>query len=151
MSSTFHRAGGDGVRVSRRRFVQDVTAAGGLCKSEGYSFVSGWLMGLTDASLINSIYDGGFKAMKHSNRLAGIAMATPAAALFAAAQVSAAEDSGNTVKCVGVNACKGKSSCKTASSSCKGQNSSKGQGFVAVSSKDVCEQLGGKFGGKVDS
>jgi len=84
--------------------------------------------------------------MSYSNKLTGIALATAAAAMFAAAPVSAAEGSGETVKCMGVNACEGKSSCKTANSSCKGLNSCKGQGFVAVRSKDVCEQLGGEVG-----
>lgn len=84
--------------------------------------------------------------MSYSSKLTGIALATAAAAMFAAAPVSAAENNGNTVKCMGVNACKGKSSCQTAGSSCKGQNSCKGQGFVEVRSKDVCEQLGGKTG-----
>lgn len=84
--------------------------------------------------------------MSYSNKLTGIALATAAAAMFAAAPVSAGESDGNTVKCMGVNACKGKSSCQTADSSCKGQNSCKGHGFVEVRSKDVCDQLGGEVG-----
>lgn len=84
--------------------------------------------------------------MSYSNKLTGIALATAAAAMFAATPVTAAESNGNTVKCMGVNACKGKSSCKTADSSCKGQNSCKGHGFVEVRSADVCEQLGGEIG-----
>lgn len=84
--------------------------------------------------------------MSYSNKLTGIALATAAAAMFAATPVTAAESDGNAVKCVGVNACKGMSSCKTADSSCKGQNSCKGHGFVEVRSADVCEQLGGEIG-----
>lgn len=84
--------------------------------------------------------------MSYSNKLTGIALATAAAAMFAAAPVSAAESNGSTVKCMGVNACKGHSSCQTADSSCKGLNSCKGQGFVEVRNEEVCEQLGGKIG-----
>lgn len=86
--------------------------------------------------------------MSYSSKLTGIALATAAAAMFAAAPATAAESngSGNTVKCMGVNACKGHSSCQTADSSCKGLNSCKGQGFVEVRSAETCEQLGGEVG-----
>jgi len=84
--------------------------------------------------------------MSYSNKLTGIALATAAAAMFAAAPVSAGDNGGSTVKCMGVNACKGMSSCKTADSACKGQNSCKGHGFVKIRDKETCEQLGGEVG-----
>lgn len=84
--------------------------------------------------------------MTMTNKLTGIALATAAAAMFAGAPAHAGESSGNTVKCMGVNACKGKSSCQTAESSCKGQNECKGHGFVAVS-EETCDQLGGEVKG----
>lgn len=77
--------------------------------------------------------------------LTGLALATMAATLFAAAPLSAEQQPGSaTGKCFGVNACKGKSSCKSSGHGCKSQNACKGQGFVMVS-KDACEQIGGRF------
>ncbi|KAA3620541.1 MAG: hypothetical protein DWQ08_15305 [Proteobacteria bacterium] len=76
----------------------------------------------------------------------GLAIATAAASMFAMTAPMSASASEDTVKCMGVNACKGMSSCKTASSSCKGLNSCKGQGFVAIGSKETCEQIGGTVG-----
>ncbi len=81
--------------------------------------------------------------MKAAKKLTGLALATAAAGLFAAAPMAASAAEEAKIHCVGVNACKGKSSCKTADSACKGHNSCKGAGFVSVT-KDVCDQLGGK-------
>ncbi|MBL8398383.1 MAG: hypothetical protein JNL84_09615 [Candidatus Accumulibacter sp.] len=82
-----------------------------------------------------------------SNQKTGIAIATAAAALFAAGSVVStavhAADS-TSVQCTGVNACKGKSDCKTAKSECKGMNSCKGQGWVSKGSAKECTDAGGK-------
>lgn len=81
-----------------------------------------------------------------SHKRSGLALATAAAALFAAGTVvtpvvSAAE---GQVMCAGVNSCKGSSECKTATSACAGQNSCKGHGWVHKESKQACEEAGGK-------
>jgi curli biogenesis system outer membrane secretion channel CsgG len=82
-----------------------------------------------------------------SNKMSGVAIATAAAALFAAGtliapSVSAAESA--PVHCAGINACKGQSECKTAKSDCKGMNSCKGQGWVHKASSKECTDAGGK-------
>jgi len=87
--------------------------------------------------------------MTTAKKLSGIALATAAAGLFAAASMTpavAAKHEG-MVHCLGVNACKGKSDCATASSACKGQNACKGKGFLAMSAKD-CTAKGGKVEAK---
>lgn len=78
-------------------------------------------------------------------KFAGIAMATAAAGLFAAAAIpsSAVAAEAAMVHCMGVNACKGKSDCASASNSCKGQNACKGKGFIAMTDKE-CKAKGGK-------
>lgn len=86
--------------------------------------------------------------MSKSLTLGGIALATVAAGLFAMNTPAVAGMNGNSgemVKCMGVNACKGKSDCKTAHSSCNGKNSCKGQGYVKMS-RHACEAIGGKVG-----
>ena len=81
----------------------------------------------------------------NTRKMTGIALAGMAAALFTLAPLAADKDDGKTQgKCYGVNACKGKSSCQSGGHKCKSQNACKGQGYVVVS-KEVCEQLGGKF------
>ncbi len=81
-------------------------------------------------------------------RLAGLAIAATAAALFmtgCAAPGGGTQgiDSGSLkVKCYGSNSCKGQSECKTAMSACKGQNSCKGQGFGMMTDKACVETLG---------
>ncbi len=83
--------------------------------------------------------------MISKKKLTGLAIATAAAGLFAAAtipSVSFAAEAG-MIHCTGINACKGKSDCKTADNACKGMNSCKGKGFVAMSDKD-CKEKGGK-------
>lgn len=80
----------------------------------------------------------------NAKKITGFAIASTAAAMFATAPMTASTGTHAKGQCSGVNACKGHSTCKTASSACKGQNSCKGTGWVA-SSKDVCDQLGGKF------
>ncbi len=80
-----------------------------------------------------------------NGKLTGLALATVAATLFAAAPLAADQQPGSTPgKCFGVNACKGKSSCKSPGHSCKSNNACKGQGFVMVT-KDACDQIGGRF------
>ena len=86
--------------------------------------------------------------MLNAKKVAGFAIATAAASLFAAAAVNtafAATYSKETaqVHCLGANSCKGLSDCATASSSCKGLNSCKGQGMKVLSLKD-CKAAGGK-------
>jgi len=70
--------------------------------------------------------------MTHGNRIAGMALATAAAALFIAGTgVSTADTTMPSVvksKCFGGNACKGQSECKTTTNACKGQNACKGEG-----------------------
>jgi uncharacterized membrane protein len=55
-----------------------------------------------------------------------------------------AADSGDKVKCYGVNACKGHGACAGAGNACAGKNACKGQGFVETS-KDDCAKQGGKL------
>jgi hypothetical protein len=72
-----------------------------------------------------------------AKKLAGIALATAAAGMFAvtvAGEASAAQAS--LVKCVGVNACKGQSACQSAGNSCKGLNECKGKGFLEMTQAD---------------
>lgn len=86
--------------------------------------------------------------MLTTKKIAGFAIATAAAGLFAAGAVSTASAAQHSkemakVHCLGVNACKGKSECATASSSCKGQNACKGKGMNVLSAKE-CAAKGGK-------
>jgi uncharacterized membrane protein len=87
--------------------------------------------------------------MLTTKKVAGFAIATAAAGLFAvgasgtAFAMSHSKDAGKTVECLGANACKGQSSCATANSSCKGLNACKGQGWVSLSGKE-CDAKGGK-------
>lgn len=82
--------------------------------------------------------------MDKKGRLAGLALAGAAAALFLAGAPAVAEDSGNLVKvkCYGANACKGQAECKTSMNSCKGHNGCKAQGFVTMGEKACLERLG---------
>ena len=82
--------------------------------------------------------------MEMDQRLAGMAIAAAAAALFLAGAPAVAEDSGNLVKvkCNGANACKGQAECKTAMNACKGQNSCKGHGFVSLTEQACLEHFG---------
>jgi hypothetical protein len=85
--------------------------------------------------------------MKMNELKPGLAVATMAAALFAAGATlavpaHAADDAG--VKCTGVNSCKGTSECKTAKTDCKGKNGCKGQGWVTKKSEAECTAAGGK-------
>lgn len=86
--------------------------------------------------------------MLTTKKVAGFAIATAAAGLFAAAAMTPAVAAQHNkemakVHCLGANACKGQSDCATAHSSCKGQNSCKGQGMKVLSMKD-CSAKGGK-------
>jgi hypothetical protein len=67
-----------------------------------------------------------------SKKFSGIALATTAALMFAAAPLMSAHADEAKVKCEGANACKGQSACQTAKSSCNGKNACKGQGFVML-------------------
>ena len=83
--------------------------------------------------------------MISKKKLTGLAIATAAAGLFAAATIPTVAFAGEAgmVHCTGINSCKGKSDCKTADNACKGMNSCKGKGFVSMSDKD-CTKKGGK-------
>ena len=80
--------------------------------------------------------------MKMDRKLAGVAVATVAAALFAAGLAGTATAQEVKVKCYAANACKGKSECKTSMSSCKGKNACKGKGFEMMTEKACVERLG---------
>jgi hypothetical protein len=75
--------------------------------------------------------------MQTVKKFSGLALATAAAALFAAAPIAtvSAADAAK-IKCEGVNSCKGTSACKTATSGCQGQNSCKGKGFLQLTKAD---------------
>lgn len=78
--------------------------------------------------------------------IAGLTLATAAAALFSSGMVmsgSAVAGDAGKVQCSGINSCKGTSECKTANSECKGLNSCKGQGWVHSESADECTEAGG--------
>jgi len=76
-------------------------------------------------------------------KLAGIALATAAAGLFATATVPAfAAKHEGKVNCMGVNGCKGKGDCATATNACKGQNGCKGKGMMEMSAKDCKAKKG---------
>lgn len=80
--------------------------------------------------------------MDVNRRLVSVAIATAAAALFAAGAVNTATAQEVKVKCYGANACKGKSECKTSMNACKGKNSCKGQGFEQMTEKACIDRLG---------
>ena len=83
-----------------------------------------------------------------SQKTTGFALATAAAAVFAAgammSPIAQAADKDMSVLCSGVNSCKGTSECKTAKNDCKGHNSCKGQGWVTKASAKECMDAGGK-------
>ncbi len=78
-------------------------------------------------------------------RLAGLAIAATAAAIFMTGCAATGGSSGSSAKvqCNAGNSCKGLSECKTANSSCKGQNACKGQGFVMLTPAE-CKTAGGR-------
>jgi len=80
--------------------------------------------------------------MDLNRKLIGVAVATAAAAVFAAGLAGTASAQEVKVKCYAANACKGKSECKTSMSSCKGKNACKGQGFEMMTEKACVERLG---------
>jgi uncharacterized membrane protein len=86
--------------------------------------------------------------MSHTSRLAGVALAAAAAALFVTGCQSTSSapqtaDAGAVkVKCYGANSCKGQAECKTAMNSCKGQNSCKGHGFLSMTEQACVDRLG---------
>jgi uncharacterized membrane protein len=85
-----------------------------------------------------------------SQKHTGFALATAAAAIFAAGAMmspiaQADEMKDMSVHCTGVNSCKGTSECKTAKNECKGHNSCKGQGWVTKASAKECTDAGGKI------
>jgi hypothetical protein len=83
--------------------------------------------------------------MEKARRLAGLAIAGAAAAMFiGGAPAIGAEETGVKVKCYGANACKGQANCKTAMNACKGHNACKGQGFVLMDEKACLDQFARK-------
>lgn len=77
-------------------------------------------------------------------KLAGMALAATAAALFMTGCANMVGGAGTSAKvqCDGVNSCKGMSDCKTASGP-KGQNACKGQGFVSLTPAE-CRKVSGR-------
>ena len=83
--------------------------------------------------------------MVKASKLAGLAIAASAAALFLSGCETTPGQSPRTeakVACEGANACKGLSECKTANSACAGQNECKGQGFVKLSAVECSKVTG---------
>jgi len=87
--------------------------------------------------------------MIEKSKVAGIAIATAAAAMFLTGCQSpgsgvfqSADSSSASMKCFGSNACKGQGECKTAMNACKGQNACKGHGFVKMTEKACAEHFG---------
>ena len=85
--------------------------------------------------------------MSKSSKLAGMAIAASAAALFiSGCESTSGGQSAQTeakIVCEGGNACKGMSDCKTANSACAGQNECKGQGFVKLTEAECAKATGG--------
>ena len=82
-----------------------------------------------------------------ASRLAGVAIAASAAALFISGceSTSSGGQSARTeakIVCDAANACKGLSDCKTANSACAGQNECKSQGFVKLSAVECSKVTG---------
>ena len=76
-------------------------------------------------------------------KLVTAALATAAAALFAAsAVVTTANAEDVKIKCYGANACKGHGECKTSMNGCKGKNACKGKGFEEMTEKACVEKVG---------
>jgi hypothetical protein len=80
--------------------------------------------------------------MDGKRKLASVAVATAAAALFAAGMVGTAGAQEVKVKCYGANACKGHGACKSSMNACKGKNGCKGKSFEEMSEKACIEKLG---------
>jgi len=81
--------------------------------------------------------------MNVNSKMVSAALATTAAALFAAsAIVTTANADEVKVKCYGANACKGNSQCKTSMNGCKGKNACKGKGFEMMDEKACVEKVG---------
>ena len=84
--------------------------------------------------------------MIKASKLAGVAIAASAAALFiGGCESTSGGQSARTeakIACDAANACKGLSDCKTANSSCAGQNECKGQGFVKLSAVECSKVTG---------
>ena len=78
-------------------------------------------------------------------KIAGLALAASAAAIFTAGYMGSESHAGTEAKiaCNGANACKGQSECKTANNSCQGQNACKGQGFISLTPEE-CKKATGR-------
>ena len=80
--------------------------------------------------------------MDRNRRMLGVAIATPASALFLAGAAAVADEPDTVkVRCYGANECKGQSDCKTSMSD-KGKNSCKGKGFKMMTEKACLEHFG---------
>jgi hypothetical protein len=81
------------------------------------------------------------------NKIAKLALASSAAALFSSAVVTPVyagdEGADASVICAGANACKGLGTCKTATNACSGKNACKGQGWIRTLSSEECAEKGG--------
>ncbi|MFQ5351820.1 MAG: hypothetical protein ACE5D3_01965 [Candidatus Binatia bacterium] len=75
----------------------------------------------------------------------GLLLASAAAGLLmmaATAGPAQANDSGEKVRCYGVNKCKGAGACGGKGHSCAGQNSCKGAGYLKID-KETCLKIQG--------
>ena len=88
--------------------------------------------------------------MRISDVLKGALVASAAAGLFACAakqgqSTMSPGETGEMVKCAGINECGGKGQCGAADGShdCAGKNTCRGKGWIKVS-KDECSSKGGQ-------
>ena len=75
----------------------------------------------------------------------GVLLASAVAGLFAmtaGASFTHAEETGDTVRCYGINACKGRGDCGGKGHSCAGENACKGKGYLKLP-KDTCSKIEG--------
>lgn len=83
--------------------------------------------------------------MNKASKIAGMAIAASAAALFLSGCETTPGQSPRTeakIACQGANACKGMSDCKTATTNCAGMNDCKGTGFVKLSAVECSKVTG---------
>jgi hypothetical protein len=83
--------------------------------------------------------------MIKAKKLTGLALATAAAGLFAAAgSGNAYAGTESKIQCAGVNACRGQSECATINNECQGHNDCKGEGWLYTTA-DECRAKGGRI------
>ena len=82
--------------------------------------------------------------MNKTKKPSGLAIASAAAAIFAATPMmaSAAKAKQVDIKCTGINGCKGQGACKSKSNACAAQNACKEKGWIHGTEKQ-CKDMGG--------